>query len=249
MIGRRLRTAIMAAAFVFAGPAVVVAQEGQSLTEQGKVEQVIHDYLLAHPEVIVESLQRYQQQQEQATAAKQATALVDSREELTHAPDSPVLGNPEGNVAVVKFFDYRCPYCKVMASRKLIETLEQDGNVRIVMKEFPILGADSMYAAKAALAAHRQGKYRELHMAMMALKSQVTSDDVRRLAQEAGIDAAQLEKDMEAPEIAAEIKRNNDLASRIGVRGTPAFVINDQLVPGAVEVIELVDLIAAARKN
>jgi len=249
MIGRRSRTAVIAVAFAFAGPAMAVGQENQTLTEQGKMEPVIHDYLLAHPEVIVESIQRYQARQEQATVAKQATALVDSREELTHAPDSPVLGNPNGDVAVVEFFDYRCPYCKLMASRELIETLEQDGKVHIVMKDFPILGPDSEYAAKAALAAHRQGKYRELHMAMMAFKGKVTSDDVRRFAKEARIDVARLEKEMEAPEIAAEIKRSHDLASRIGINGTPAFVINDQLIPGAVEVSELTNLIAAARKN
>lgn len=157
MIRYRWRTAIVAAALALVGPPMVVAQEGQTLTEQGKLEQVIHDYLLAHPEVIVESLQRYQAQQDQAAATQQATALVDSREELTQAPDSPVLGNPDGNVAVVEFFDYQCPYCKLMASRKLIETLEEDRNVRIVMKEFPILGTESMYAAQAALSADRQG--------------------------------------------------------------------------------------------
>jgi len=247
MIGNRLRTAIVA--FGLVGSATAMAQEGQTLTEQGKMEQVIRDYLLSHPEVIVESIQRYQQQQEQAAAAKQATALVDLRDELTRSPDSPVLGNPDGNVAVVEFFDYRCPYCKLMATRKLMETLEQDGNIRIVMKEFPILGEDSMYAAKAALAAHRQGKYRELHMAMMLSKGKVTAEDVRRLAQEAGIDVGRMAKDMEAPEIAAEIGRNNDLAGKIGVTGTPAFVINDRLVPGAVEVSELMNLIAAARKQ
>jgi protein-disulfide isomerase len=240
--------ALLATAIVGLAPSTL-AQSSESFTEKGQMEQVIHDYLLAHPEVIVEALQRYQAMQDRVAAANQAKAVVDLREELTHAPDSPVLGNPNGDVSIVEFFDYRCPYCKLMASRKLIETLEQDGNVRIVLKEFPILGEDSIYAAKAALGAARQGKYRELHMAMMTLKGKVTSADVRRLAEEAGIDMARLEQDMQAPEIDAEIKRNLALADKTGIRGTPAFIINGQLIPGAIEVDEIMKRVAAARQG
>src|SRR5262249_15914913 len=132
------------------------AQQNGALTDQGKTEQIIHDYLLAHPEVIIEALQKYQAQQDKATAARQAQALIDPRDERTKGPDSRVLGNPSGNVTIVEFFDYRCPYCKSVAAA-FIDMFEKDGNVRLVLKEFPILGADSEFAAKAALAAQKQG--------------------------------------------------------------------------------------------
>ncbi|HET6222899.1 MAG TPA: DsbA family protein [Dongiaceae bacterium] len=247
MIGR-LPALIGATLAVVLLAATASAQENETLTEQGKIEQIIHDYLLAHPEVIIEAVSKYQAQQEQAAAAAQARALVDRREELIHAPDAPVLGNPSGDVTIVEFFDYQCPYCKSTA-RSVLETVSADGNVRLVFKEFPILGPVSDYAAKAALAAQRQGKYPELHMALMAFKGKLTEEDVMRLATDLGLDAIRLAEDMEAPEIAASLARNHELAGALGVRGTPAFVIGDQLVPGAITVDEMRQRIAAARQG
>lgn len=247
MIGR-LPALIGATLAVVLLAATASAQENETLTEQGKIEQIIHDYLLAHPEVIIEAVSKYQAQQEQAAAAAQAKALVDRREELIHAPDAPVLGNPSGDVTIVEFFDYQCPYCKSTA-RSVLETVSADGNVRLVFKEFPILGPVSDYAAKAALAAQKQGKYRELHMALMAFKGKLTEEDVMRLATDLGLDAIRLAEDMEAPEIAASLARNHELAGALGVRGTPAFVIGDQLVPGAITVDEMRQRIAAARQG
>ncbi|MGH6928552.1 MAG: thioredoxin domain-containing protein, partial [Dongiaceae bacterium] len=141
----RSRNLAIAAAMFVATAAPASAQENETLTDKGKIEQTIHDYLLAHPEVIVEALEKYQAEQEKAAAEKQAQAIVERREELTRAADTPVLGNPEGNVTVVEFFDYRCPYCKSVAPA-FIELYEKDGNVRFVLKEFPILGEDSVFA-------------------------------------------------------------------------------------------------------
>jgi protein-disulfide isomerase len=247
MIGR-LPALIAATLAVVLLAATASAQENETLTEQGKIEQIIHDYLLAHPEVIIEAVSKYQAQQEQAAAAAQARALVDRREELIHAPDAPVLGNPSGDVTIVEFFDYQCPYCKSTA-RSVLETVSADGNVRLVFKEFPILGPASDYAAKAALAAQKQGKYRELHMALMAFKGKLTEEDVMRLATDLGLDVIRLADDMDAPEIAASLARNHELAGALGVRGTPAFVIGDQLVPGAITVDEMRQRIAAARQG
>jgi protein-disulfide isomerase len=222
------------------------AQQSETLSDKGKIEQTIRDYLLAHPEVIVEALEKYQAEQEKAAAEKQAQALVERREELERAPDAPVLGNPDGNVTVVEFFDYRCPYCKSVA-HSFIDFFESDGNVRFVLKEFPILGADSEFAAKAALAAHMQGKYREMHIALMDFKGKVTSEDVRRLAAGIGIDVARLEQDMQSPAIIDSINRNLALGEALGVRGTPAFVIDDEMIPGAISAEEMHKRIAAAR--
>jgi protein-disulfide isomerase len=130
-----------------------------------------------------------------------------------------------------------------------MDTIKSDGNVRLVMKEFPILGAESEYAAKAALAAHRQGKYGEFHEAMMTFKGKVTIDDVKRIAADVGVDTGRMEKDMEAPEIATIIQRNYDLAQALGITGTPSFIIGDILIPGAISMEELKKRIAAARQR
>jgi protein-disulfide isomerase len=151
-------------------------------------------------------------------------------------------------VTLVEFFDYRCPYCKSV-SAGLIDTIKSDGNVRLVMKEFPILGAESEYAAEAALAANRQGKYGEFHEAMMTFKGKVTIDDVKRIASEIGVDTAKMERDIGAPDIASMIQRNYDLAQALGITGTPSFVISDQLIPGAVSMEELKKRIVAARQR
>jgi len=236
--------ALLACALTIGG----AAAQQESLTEQGKLEQVIHDYLLAHPEVLVQALEKYQAQQDQQSAAKQAQALADRHDELVNAPDSPVLGNPSGNVTVVEFFDYRCPYCKSVA-KSFIEMFEGDGNVRVVLKEFPILGAESEFAAKAALAAQKQGKYRDFHLALMAFKGQLSVDDVRRIAGEVGMDMAKLERDMQSPEIAATINRDYALAEALGIKGTPAFIVGNELIPGVISAEEMQKKIAAARNT
>jgi protein-disulfide isomerase len=247
MIARRLFIAFAAAATLVAAVSAG-AQDAQTLTENARIEQIIHDYLLQHPEVVIEAVDKYQAQQAKAAANQQAKALVDRRDELTKDPDAPVLGNPNGDVTLVEFFDYRCPYCKAI-SAGLMDTIKSDGNVRLVMKEFPILGAESEYAAKAALAAYRQGKYGEFHDAMMTFKGKVTIDDVKRIAADVGVDAARMEKDMEAPEIATMIQRNYDLAQALGITGTPSFIIGDQLIPGAISMEELKKRIAATRQK
>ncbi|MGH6931531.1 MAG: DsbA family protein [Dongiaceae bacterium] len=218
-------------------------------SDPAALEKFIHDYLLAHPEVIIESVQLFQVEQERLKAELAAKSLVDRRQELVYAPNSPVVGDPDGDVAVVEFFDYQCPYCKVMANNKFMETLEQDGNIRIVFKEFPILGPESEYAARAALAAHRQGKYRELHQAFMAFKGKMKFEDVIKIAEEHGLDIEQLKKDMESQEVAQELADNHALAKAVGISGTPAFIINDELFPGAVDMSEIMKRIAAARQG
>jgi protein-disulfide isomerase len=238
--------AIMVAVAWLAAPAA--GQQSETPPDRAAIEKAVRDYLLTHPEVIVEALERYQAQQEKAAAERQTRAIVDRSEQLTRAPDSPVLGNPEGDVTVVEFFDYRCPYCKTVATA-MIDLFEADGNVRFVLKEYPILGPDSEFAARAALAAHLQGKYRELHMALMTFKGKVTSDDVRRIAAEVGLDMARLESDMQSPAIGESINRNYELGEALGVRGTPAFVIGDQLIPGAISADDMRKWLATARNT
>ncbi len=247
MNGHRHLAVVAAAVVAIAGlGAPAAGQQNETLSDRGRIEQTVRDYLLAHPEVIVEALERYQAQQEKVAAEKQAQAIVDRQEQLTRAPDSPVLGNPSGDVTVVEFFDYRCPYCKSVATA-MIDLFEADGNVRFVLKEYPILGPESEFAARAALAAQMQGKYRELHVALMAFKGKVTSGDVRRLAAGVGLDVARLESDMQSPAIGESLGRNFELGEALGVRGTPAFVVGNELIPGAISADDMRTRIAAAR--
>jgi len=236
--------AVMVALAAIAVPAS--AQQNETLTDQAKIEQIVHDYLMAHPEVIIEAVDKYQKDQEKASAQKQAQALVDRRDELLHTAADPVIGNPNGDVTIVEFFDYRCPYCKSVAA-SFIDLYEKDGKVRLVLKEFPILGPESEFASKAALAAQKQGKYREFHLAMMTFKGKLTDDDVRRLAGQVGIDVDKLQQDMKDPAIADTINRNYALAEALGIKGTPAFILGNELVPGAITADEMQKRIAALR--
>lgn len=222
--------------------------EEQAPADQAEFEARVRAYLIAHPEVIVEALQELERRQQAATDVKQKQAILDHRDALIASPDDPVAGNPAGAVTVVEFFDYRCPYCKAVA-HDMIDTLEDEGDVRIVFKEFPILGPESEQAAKAALAARLQGKYLPFHRALMAHKGQLDEAALFRVAEEVGLDVARLRQDMTTAEIDETISRNLALANALAIGGTPAFVVGDSLVPGAVDMKTLRDLVAKARNG
>jgi protein-disulfide isomerase len=216
--------------------------------DQAAFEARVRAYLLAHPEVIVEALNELEKRQQAEAEIKQKQTIVDQRDALYSSTGDPVAGNPDGAVTVVEFFDYRCPYCKAVA-RDMIETLEAEGDVRIVFKEFPILGPDSQTAAKAALAADRQGKYLPFHQALMDHKGTLDRDAILDIAEGVGLDLELLEVDMESPEVATIIARTLALAEALDIGGTPAFIIGDALVPGAVDMKTLKDLVAKARNG
>lgn len=222
------------------------AQDNSAPSADPALEQAIRDYILAHPEVIAESLQKYQQQQEEAQKQARAQAVKELKPQLVSTPASPVLGNPSGDVTVVEFLDYRCPYCKAM-HQPIADMIAADGNVRVVIKEFPILGDDSLFAARAALAAGKQGKYAEMHAALMTFKGKLSAQDVESAAAELGLDVVRLKVDMAAPEVDQELQQNYNLAESLGINGTPAFVIGDTLIPGAIKLEDLKAHIAKAR--
>ncbi len=157
-----------------------------------------------------------------------------------------MLGNPDGDVTIVEFFDYQCGYCKTMAGpmRDLVKT---DGKVRWVLKEFPILGPESMVAARASLAAHRQGKYETFHFTLMGLRGRLSEAAIWQAAAEAGLDIARLRQDMADPAIEALINTNYQLAQALQIEGTPAFAIGGTLVPGAAPKEHLSELVRRAR--
>jgi protein-disulfide isomerase len=211
------------------------------------IEQVIREYLLRHPEVIVESLRRAQQREREVARAEARAAVLAHRQALSHDPGSPVGGNPAGDVTVVEFFDYRCPHCRRMVP--VIKTLlAEDPGVRLVYKELPILGEESVLAARAALAARGQGKYVEAHDRLMAETGPLTRAAVLATLAAIGLDGERLRADMDAPELATLIGRELALAQALGIDGTPAFVIGSELVVGAVDLGTLRDLIGRARR-
>src|SRR5204863_10076616 len=179
---------------------------------------------------------------------KAAQALSTRRREIFEDPDTPVAGNPNGDVSLVEFFDYRCPYCKQVVP-SLEALLAEDRQLRLVYKEFPVLGPDSVTAARAALAARKQDKYDAMHRALMAQKGQLDEAAVFRVASSVGLDVERLKRDMAAPDIDRMIKANTSLASALDIRGTPGFVIGDEIVPGAISLQALKQLIDTARRK
>jgi protein-disulfide isomerase len=173
--------------------------------------------------------------------------VIKSRaEELVNDPTSPVGGNPDGDVTLVEFFDYNCPYCRRVAP-VMAAAEAADGKLRIVYKEFPILGENSVFAALAALAAHRQGKYLPFHKALMTAKVGATPSSVLALAEKVGLDVDRLKADMKDPKLKAIVERNLALAQALRINGTPAFVVGDEIVRGAIDLETMQGYIAQAR--
>ena len=216
--------------------------------DQAELGKSIRAYLMANPEVLVDAMQELERKQDSQRDAVAQKGVSENQAELYRDPDSPVGGNPNGDVVIVEFNDYQCPYCK-RAYQAVKSVVGSDGKVKIVYKDIPILGEASKIAALAALAAAKQGKHQPLHNALMEFTGKLDRDKILEIAVGVGIDRAQLEKDMEDPKIKAIIDRNMALASALGVRGTPAFVIGKQFVPGAVDAAALKQLIAEARKS
>jgi protein-disulfide isomerase len=227
------------------------AAEGTLTLEQTKaIQELIRQYLREHPEVLVEAIQALRSKQEAAEQTKVQNTLQDRRADIERDANSPVGGNPNGNVTVVEFFDYRCGFCK-RVHPTIAELLKSDANVRLVYKEFPILGPESMVAARAALAAFKlhPAKYAAYHDALMTVRGNLTPEKVFALAADIGLDPKAIAKRMEEPDIAQIIATNLALAEELGINGTPSFVIGNKVVPGAIDLDAFKKLIAEARKG
>ena len=211
------------------------------------VEKIVAEYIQKNPQAILESVNKYQQN---AAADEEKKAQGNIKEKLSEIENdlaSPVAGNPKGDVVVVEFFDYSCGYCKKVLPA-VTKLLEEDKNIKFVFKEFPILGPNSELGARAALAVYAiaPDKYFEFHKKLMG--GHVTGQDsINAVAKELGIDVAAMEKKMKSAEVDKTIVNDRVLASTIGIRGTPAFIIGGQLIPGAAEYDTFKDLVAKAR--
>jgi protein-disulfide isomerase len=211
-------------------------------------ESLAKEYLLNNPEVIVEAVTQMEARQRAAQENELTTVVTARHAEIFNDPASPVGGNAAGDVTLVEFFDYNCPYCRQAAP--IMQQLQQeDGGVRIVFKEFPILGPGSRFAARAALASQKQGKYVAFHSAMMTYKGQIAEGSTLEIAAQVGLDVEQLKRDMADPAIEAAIQSNFDLADALRVSGTPTFVSGKQITRGLVDLEVMTQLIAAARQE
>ena len=237
---------VLAALLAMSSVCVVQAADPAQGPSREATEEIIRDYLLKNPEIVDQALRILEERQRKAEKQETMKALAAHRDDLLSDPRSPVGGNPRGSVTVVEFFDYRCPHCK-RAAPDVKKLAQDDPDVRIVYKQFPMLGPDSELAARAALAAHAQGKYAALHDAMLAASGPLTMRAILKLAGPAGVDVAKLQADIEGPEIRATIERDLSLAEAIGITGTPSFVIGSELVPGRVDLATLKALVAEAR--
>lgn len=223
------------------------AIQADALSEE-RVKELVYEAIRENPGIVLEAVEILRARDAEAQAQAQSDVLSSQRAFLETDPNAPVLGNPDGDVTVVEFFDYNCPYCR-RAKPALLELIEFDPNVRLVYREWPILGDGSTFAAKAALASRNQDKYEEFHWAMMGMNGSAEESSVLRIANEIGLDIEKLKTDMESEEIADHIQNSMRLAQSLGFSGTPSFVIGDNLVPGLVEAAKLIELVEETRAS
>lgn len=202
---------------------------------QAELEQFLHDYLMEHPEVIQQSLDRYQQQQAAARQAAERERLASMTDQLEASPNDPVIGNPDGSLTLVEFYDYNCGYCK-RADSTVQALIEANPDLRVVYKEFPILAETSLTAAKASLAFHRlyPDQFEDFHRSLLGRRSLPSDDAVwDTVASMDDIDVAAVQEESQADWVQQTLAQNRQTARDLGVSGTPTFVIGGQLLKGA----------------
>ena len=224
-----------------------LADDGNfSASETQQIKGLVREYILENPEIIAEAITLLQAKQETAKNDRQRANIAQLQPALLNPPENTVIGNPDGDVTVVEFFDYNCGYCKSMFDT-VLDTLQDDKELRLVLIEFPILGPNSVAAAKAALASRNQDMYGPFHQAMLTHRGALNESTIMTLARGVGLDIDQLQTDMKDPSIDEIIDRNRAIAQQLEINGTPAFVVGDALVPGAVSREQFDQLIEQAR--
>jgi len=202
--------------------------EDKPLTRDDVV-QIIKEYIEENPDELLQSII---EKSRERLKKKQEDSLNQYKDLIFNDPNSPVVGNKKGDVTVVEFVDYNCGFCKKSAEA-VGSVLKEDKNVKVIFKELPVLGDMSKEAAKWALAANKQGKYLEFHMALMGNKKPLSTLVLTELAETVGLDTAQIQKDIKSEGVERQIEKDYDLAVKMGLTGTPVFVIGDKLNMGA----------------
>jgi len=228
------------------GRSPVMAQSEITPELRRSLHEIIRTYLIENPEVIAEAIRGLEEKQRLAADEEAKQALRTYKKALFDDPSTPTQGATNADVTLVEFFDYRCGVCR-RAHPIVANLTNSDGKIRRVYKEWPILGPESVYAARAALASQFQGKYIVFHDALMEARANLTEQSVLEVADRVGLDRKQLVRDMERPEIEATIKRNFELAEALRINGTPSFVIGDTVVRGARDLQTMKNIVAEAR--
>ena len=216
--------------------------------QRGEIVQIIRQALRQDPSILRDAITALQDDEASRKQTAAERAINSSHTALTGNPADPQVGNPKGDVTVVEFYDVRCPYCRRMLP-VMAELLKRDPNIRLVYKDIPILGPASVLGAKAMLAAQNQGGYARMYDILMTGNPNIDLDVLKQASDRAGLDWTRLQRDMQSPEVAAHIKANLALAHQLAIDGTPAYVIGGQMLPGAVELADLQDAVAAVRKK
>lgn len=247
--------------FAFAGAAAVLAvataggaaqaQTPDFTPEQKKaIESMVHSYIVAHPEVLQEAMAELEKRQQTAQEAKQQQALTTEKETLLKSKNAVVVGNPDGDVTLVEFFDYNCGFCK-RAVGDVSRLIKGDGKLRVVMRDFPVLGQESLEASRIALAAKQQLSGQgalDYHKRLMAVKGRIGKEQAETVAREMGLDMTRLAKDADSPAVADALKESRELGDKLGLTGTPSFVIGDTIIPGAVGHDAMAEAIKSVRQ-
>ena len=238
------RLLLSAFAATLAGPALA---QGFTEAQRAEIITILRDALRRDPSLLRDGLGALQAAEDMERSATQGSAIRAHEAALLRNPADPVRGNPRGDVTIVEFFDARCPFCKRLAG-EMAELIRKDRNVRVVMKDLPVLGPASVVAARALLAAQRQGKYNEFYERLMALRGEPTEAAMRAEAERIGIDVARWQRDMLDPVLQQHIDANMELARALRIEGTPAVIIGDAFIPGAVPLADLERAVAEARR-
>jgi protein-disulfide isomerase len=247
----RPRLLALASAVLLMAAAPFVARAAEfSATQRSEIGTIVHDYLMAHPEVLQEAMAELEKRQNEAQAEKGKAAVKQYSQALFMSPRQVTLGNHDGDVTFVEFFDYNCTYCK-HAMNDMLTLLKDDPKLKVVLKEFPVLGPGSVEAAQVAVAVRMQDKtgkkYLEFHQKLLGGRGQADRAHALAVAKDIGLDMTQLQKDMQSPEVQATLDENFKLADALGLNGTPSYVIGGLVVVGAVGLPTLKQDINTAR--
>ena len=245
---RLLLPALFAVALCATPPAA--SAENFSGGQRGEIETIIRNYLIAHPEVLEEAMAELNKRQAAAEAEKHEASVEQNSDAIFNSPRGVVLGNKDGDVTFVEFFDYNCGYCK-RAMTDMLDLMKSDSKLKVVLKEFPVLSQGSVEAAQVAVAVRMQDpggkKYLDFHQRLLGGRGAADKARAIAAAKEAGLDVARIEKDLASPEVRATIEENFKLAESMGMNGTPSYVIGKQVVIGAVGLEGLKEKIGVAR--
>jgi len=235
-------------ALALCGGPFAASAESFSDNQRGEIETIIKNYLLAHPEVLEDATNELNKRKAEAEEKKHQATIAENAETIYNSPRGITLGNKDGDVTFVEFFDYNCGYCK-RAMADMLDLLKNDHKLKVVLKEFPVLSEGSVEAAKVAVAARMQdpSKYLDFHTKLLGGRGPADKARAMAAAKDAGYDTARIEKDLTNPEVKATIEENFKLAEEMGLNGTPSYVIGKQVVVGAVGLEGLKEKIGIAR--